>query len=149
MMTLSWHQHCATSVGVTKWFLLHHHKFSISKACIQPIRLSNFEMSKIAFYQKNHATHTEAHGASWYNYYKPGRTVSVNKNHSHIKIQHTVGLVFLYGFYFHKLTCIRKLNPHENFCTILYACVPHYMKIKFKRKFKIRNIKQSKFPFLW
>ena len=33
----------------------------------------------------------------------------------------TVGLVISYGFYFRKLTCIRKLNPNENFCTILYC----------------------------
>ena len=30
-----------------------------------------------------------------------------------------VGLVFSYGFYFRKLTCVRKLNPNESFCTIL------------------------------
>ena len=28
--------------------------------------------------------------------------------------------------------------------TILYACIPHYKKIKSKRKFKIGNIKLSK-----
>ena len=55
--------------------------------------------------------------------------------------KYTVGLVFSYGFHFRKLTCIRKLNPNENFCAILY-----YMKIKSKRKFKIRNNAVQNFP---
>ena len=28
---------------------------------------------------------------------------------------------FLYGFYFRKLTCVRKLNSNESFCTIPYC----------------------------
>ena len=49
-------------------------------------------------------------------------------------------LVFSYGFYFCKLTCIRKLNANENFV----VRVPYYTKIKSKFKLKIRNIKLSK-----
>ena len=63
------------------------------------------------------------------------------------RVLDTVGLVFSYGFYFRKLTCLRKLNPKRKTfcytctCTILYARILHYKKIKSKRKFKIRNIK--------
>ena len=37
---------------------------------------------------------------------------------SHV-IGNTVGLVFFIWIYFRKLSCIRKLNPNENFCGIL------------------------------
>ena len=40
--------------------------------------------------------------------------------HAACCIMHTVELVFSYGFYFRKLTFVRKLNPNENFCSILY-----------------------------
>ena len=56
--------------------------------------------------------------------------VHVVELHSTSNTEHnnTVGLVFSYGFYFHKLTCIRKLNPNENVCAILY-CMHAYRTI--------------------
>ena len=45
---------------------------------------------------------------------------------------------FLYGFYFHKLTYVRKLNSNESFA--LYYTVCAHTVLKSKRKFKIRNI---------
>ena len=40
-------------------------------------------------------------------------------------IDDTIGLFFSYGFYFHNLTCVQKLNSNESFCTMLYCMLAH------------------------
>ena len=59
-------------------------------------------------------------------------------------------VVFSYGFYFCKLTCIQKLNPNKKFCTILY-CMRAYRTIRKLNpnvNLKYEILSCLKFPFL-
>ena len=57
---------------------------------------------------------------------------------------------FLYGFYFCKLTCLRKLNPNENVFVILYCmrtyCTTWKLNPKVNLKHEIINLSKISLP---
>ena len=61
------------------------------------------------------------------------------------------GLIFSYGLYFRKLTCVQKLNPNENSCTILQCMCAHrtIRKLNPNVNLKYEILSCLKFPSLW